>query len=100
MTSRGRQSTREIAARLPIRRISAWYVAGFGLITLIGVILGSGGQPLIAILSGVLGVAGISFGVARYRPARSGAWMLLALSVGLLAIVEVVLGLSLTFGDV
>jgi diguanylate cyclase (GGDEF)-like protein len=99
VTGQGGPYPSEVANRPPIRRVWAAYVGGFAIIAVIGLVFGHGGQTIVAIMSGVLGVGGIWYGTSRFQPSRQGAWALLAVAVGLLAIAETVLGFSLTFGD-
>ncbi len=82
-----------------MRRVWAWFAGAFGVIALIGLLSGEHGQRIVAGLSGVLGVAGIWYGIRRHHPPRAGAWVLLACAVAVLAVAELVLGFSLTFGD-
>jgi len=99
MTARGGPASGGVTSRPPMRRVWTWYAGAFAVIALIGLLSGEHGQRVVAVLSGLLGVAGIWYGIRRYHPPRANAWALLGFAVAVLAAAELVVGFSLTFGD-
>lgn len=75
-----------------LSRVRLAYVGAFVILVAIGFAIGGSAATVVATSSGVLGVAGVWYGVAVLRPPRAGAWATLAVGVGTAAIAEICLG--------